>query len=329
MTPTRGPDSPEDHPSERKQPDPAAPVSLPQNPRTGRPRTVRRTLRRTGPSRPATVWLCAQDDHHEGTGLIATWLLNAVVKIVTTYTQPGQRVLLLAPAPFVTSSTTGPSTSARTRAERSSYAGLLEAAWTVVRLGRGIQTQAAGPPADEIDSNDTGPAAEAESGPKPHPPGPDPDNRFRPCPNTRPDPDRAATRPSPDRFELIVTAAELHTLDWLQPTAWADVLTPTGVLAVVTHSRYSRGRLNDPAERLVTAARHAGLRYHDRIALLRAPVRDGALAAADGDTSTSAPSPREQVRTAVRHTRVHDELLLFTRQSATVPGADGKETSDV
>src|SRR3712207_7523613 len=27
---------------------------------------------------------------------------------------------------------------------------------------------------------------------------------------------------------------------------------------------------------LVTAAQHAGLRYHDRIALLRVPIRDGA-----------------------------------------------------
>ena len=329
MTPARGPDSPEDHPSERTQPDPAAPVPLPQNPPTGRPRTVRRTLRRTGPPRPATVWLCAQDDNHEGTGLIATWLLNAVVKIVTTYTQPGQRVLLLVPAPFVNPSAAGPWREARTRTERSSYAGLLEAAWTVVRLGRGIQTQTAGPPLDEIDSNDTGQAAKSESGPEPHPPGTGPDNRSRPSPNTRPDSDRAATKPSPDRFELIVTAAEPHTLDWLQPTAWAHVLTPTGTLAVITHSHHSRGRLNDPAERLVTTARHAGLRYHDRIALLRLPVRDGALAAADGDTSTSAPSPREQVRTTVRHTRVHDELLLFTGQSATVPGADRKETSDV
>lgn len=329
MAPTHGPDSAEGHPPEHNQPDPATPIPLPRAPRTGRLRTVRLALRHPRPPRPSTVWPCAQDDLHEGAGLIATWLLTAVVKIVTIYTQPGQRVLLLAPAPFADPSAAGSSAGVRTRTAPGPYAGLLEAGWTVVRLGRGIQTQTAGPALAEIDRDSTGPVVESESGPRPHAAGLDPDDRSRPSPDGGLDPDRAATGLGPDRFELIITAAEPRTLDWLRPADWADLLTPTGTLAVVTHSDYSRGRLDDSAAPLVTAAHHAGLRYCDRIALLRVPVRHSVLAVGSTDSHGPARTTHGPVTTAVRHTQVHDDLLVFTRQPATTVAADGEERSHV
>ncbi|WP_084424986.1 hypothetical protein [Kibdelosporangium aridum] len=70
-----------------------------------------------------------------GTGVLAGWLHNAVIKIVATYSMPGHRVLLLAPSPDAVSSPRRPGR----------YAGLFEAAWSVARLGRGIQTAFAAP----------------------------------------------------------------------------------------------------------------------------------------------------------------------------------------
>ncbi|WIV57968.1 hypothetical protein [Amycolatopsis nalaikhensis] len=333
MSPTHDSDSPDGHPPEHNQSDPTIPIPLPPTPRTGRLRTLRLALRHPRPSRPSTVWPCAQDEPREGTGQIASWLLTAVVKIVTTYTQPGHRVLLLAPAPFAPAATARMSTGVHNRTAPGPYAGLLEAAWTVVRLGRGIQTQTAGPPLDTIDGGTQRPAvdprSESESGPRPHPVGPDSDDHSGPSVASRPDPNRTPTAPGPDRFDLVLTAAEPRTLDWLQPTAWAALLTPTGTLAVITHSDRSRGRLGDPAGPLVTAAHHAGLRYHDRIALLRVPIRNSELAL--GATASYGPfrPPQGPAATAVRHTQVHDDLFVFTGRPATTTAAQREESSDV
>jgi hypothetical protein len=83
-----------------------------------------------------------QGKNQADAGLIASWLLTAVVKIVTTYSNPGDRVLLLA--------------TPRTARRPGSYSSLPEAVWPVIRLGRGVQTALAGSPAedDHGDSND-------------------------------------------------------------------------------------------------------------------------------------------------------------------------------
>lgn len=340
MSPTHGSDSPQAHPPERDQSDP---VPLPRAPRNGRLRSLRLTLRHPRPPRPSTVWPCAQDDLRgdidTGTGLIASWLLTAVVKIVTTYTQPGQRVLLLAPTPFVNPSSmtaVHPSAAVRTRPAPGPYAGLHEAAWTVVRLGRGIQTQTAGPPDDTLDRSaaadpqrDAGTSAsESKSGLRPHPDGPDPEGDVRPSPGARHDSDRTPAEPGSDRFDLVITAAEPRTLDWLTPTRWTGLLTPTGTLAVITRSDHSRGRLREPAGSLVTAAHRAGLRYHDRIALVRVPIRNDTVAV--GATVSYGPfrpphgPAMDPLAAAVRHTQAHDDLLVFSAQT----GTGGEERSD-
>lgn len=220
--------------------------------------SLRRGGRPTRPAQPNTIWPCGQDDLCEGTGLLANWLLTAVAKTVTTYTQPGQRVLLLGPAPYLTSSVT----SVRRQSELGPYAGLHEAGWTVVRLGRSVQTHTAIAPSAE--QHDVGPV-QCES--------------------------------EPDRYDLILAAADPAWLDWFRPSGWADMLTPTGTLAVITRGARSGGRFIDPAERLVRAARDAELRYLDRIALLRVPLRDVL---------------RFHPASAL-HRQVHDDLLVFGR----------------
>ncbi|GLZ32108.1 hypothetical protein Lesp02_42960 [Lentzea sp. NBRC 105346] len=190
--------------------------------------------------------------------MLADWLLTAVAKTVTTYTQPGQRVLLLHPAPYLTSSVT----SARSQPQLSLCAGLHEAGWTVVRLGRGVQTHT--PIAPSAEQRDVG-LVESESG--------------------------------PDRYELVLAAADPTALDWFRPSGWADMLTPAGTLAVITRGVRSGGRFIDPAERLVHAAHEAGLRYLDRIALLHVPLRE---------VLHTPPA-------SARHRQVHDDLLVFGR----------------
>src|SRR4051812_42179476 len=83
--------------------------------------------------RRGTVWACAEDTIQAGTGRLAGWLLNAVIKVVTTYSSPGDRVLLIEPAPGV-----------RRVRGLGPYAGLTEAVWSVVRLGRRVRTQQVG-----------------------------------------------------------------------------------------------------------------------------------------------------------------------------------------
>lgn len=118
--------------------------------------------------------------------------------------------------------------------------------------------------------------------------------------------------PNADRYDLVLVAAEPHTFDWFRPADWADRLTPAGVLVVITRGARSGGRFVDPAGQLVRAAHDAGLRYVDRIALLRVPVRDVLRTSATAAGTPGAPSP-VRLATPIRHSEVHDDLLVFGR----------------
>jgi hypothetical protein len=329
MTPTHGNSSPGDDSQEHGPTDPTTiPIPLPHLRRAPRLRTLRLALRHPRPARPSTVWPCAQDDLREGTGLLANWLLTAVVKIVTGHTQPGQRVLLLDPAPYLAPPASWSSTLVRNRPQRGPYAGLLEAGWTVVRLGRGVQTQTAVAHSEPVGEHAIDMPAESESGPGLPADGPSTDGPVGPSTDRLPEPDSATTGHGPDHYDLIITAADPRTLDWFRPAEWAGLLTSNGTLAVVTHGVRSGGRLADPAGALVRAAHHAGLRYLDRIALLRVPVRDGTLAATAPASGDRSQAPSGRAATSVRHTQVHEDLLVFTNQPAPSRAADGEETSD-
>lgn len=297
------------------------PIPLRRTRRTRRRRGSLFALRHPAAGRPSTVWPCAQHDLCEGTGLLAGWLLTAVVKIVTTYSQPGQRVLLIEPATCVSPAGLHPVNDGGGQSWPGPYAGLHEAGWTVVRLGRGIQTQtAAAHPEQEGEHL----CAESGTGLAESVSSPTNDRLVTTSTYTNSEPDPAPSRPCPDRYDLVITAAEPRALDWLRPVDWSRVLTPTGSLAVITHSDRSGGRLIDPAASLVRTADRAALRYLDRIALLRAPVRDGALAVAAPTKRPRSHTSTRAVATSVRHEQVHDDLLVFTRK----PVADREVSSD-
>ncbi|MGI5506491.1 hypothetical protein [Lentzea sp. CA-135723] len=191
--------------------------------------------------------------------MLASWLLTAVARTVTTYTKPSQRVLLLQPASYLT-------TSGRTWTQQHCYDGLHEAGWTVFRLGRGVQTRTAVTSAADL--RECGPA-ESESG--------------------------------LDRYELVLAAVDPDAVTRFHPSGWADLLTPTGTLAVITRGARSGGRFVDPAAQIVRAVAHdAGLLYLDRIALLREPLGD----VLPGRSAS------------VLHREVHDDLLVFGRPAA-------------
>ncbi|AHH98524.1 hypothetical protein [Kutzneria albida] len=254
--------------------------------------------------------------------MIADWLLTAVITIVTTYTQPGQRVLLLDPAPFIALPAAWPATAVQNRPRRSPYAGLLEAGWTVVRLGRGIQSRTVGAHPDPCGETPGATSTESESGPSLPTASPSTGDATGPSPDRPAGPDTPAPGHSPDRFDLIITAAEPRALDWFHPTDWAGLLAQTGTLAVITHGDHSGGRLTDPAGPLVHTAHHTGLRFTDRIALLRVPVHNGTLTVADAgayDRSQTLPGPS---------TKVHDDLFVFTRQPLSSGDVNGEEPSD-
>ncbi|RLK61943.1 hypothetical protein [Actinokineospora cianjurensis] len=261
----------------------------------------RRRVRGRAP-RPATVWPCASSPTHPAAagdlGRLAPWLLTATAKIVTTYTTPGQRVLLVGAVDPL--DPTGPAHLGIPRPARTSpLSGLTEAAWTVLRLGRGTRTHLTGPGAIDpatrpetstrhsTTNSHRAPAgdgpSESESGP-----GLRVTDLLRTsgrspawtADESRTEPAGGPTGGSVDRYDLIIITVPPGATDWLRPADWAPVLTPTGTLAVVTHSHRQGGRLVGPAATVIPQTTEAGLLLLDRIVLLtttprRAPARRG------------------------------------------------------
>ena len=99
--------------------------------------------------------------------MIAHWLLAALVKIVTTYTQPGGRVLLLAPPRSTGRPRWWSLTPVRTTSPDEPYTGLFEAVWTLTRLGRTVRTYTASPPLDQHGYTHLAASEQSESGRRP------------------------------------------------------------------------------------------------------------------------------------------------------------------
>ncbi|MBV9141437.1 MAG: hypothetical protein JO115_11055 [Pseudonocardiales bacterium] len=233
-------------------------------------------VRRPRSPRPASVWPCATGSHREGTGLIADWLPTALSRIVTTYTQPREYVLLLVPPGHLDAVAERSAPGGSGWRDSGAFAGLAEAAWAVARLGRVLHTQVPARPGIG----------------------------------------------APDRYRLIITAVDPRAIRPAPTFGWADrVLHPQGVLAVITHSDSTTGRLIDPTGAVVRATRHAGLTYLDHIALLHVPLRHGPAASA-------IPPPPRRNRRPTRALRGHSDLLIFSRIPGADVRADRKETPD-
>jgi hypothetical protein len=137
--------------------------------------------------------------------------------------------------------------------------------WSVIRLGRTVQVRPA--PATRP----------SESGPGPRIPDDGPDS---------------------DRRPLLVTVVEPTRTGWIHEVPWARLVTPDGLLAVISHSDSVAGLLIDPTDALATATRRHGLALLHRFVLLEISL----------DQLDARPTPLP-AGTAAR--RVHSDLLLF------------------
>ncbi|WP_434447715.1 hypothetical protein [Lentzea sp. E54] len=276
-----------------------------------RPATRRRgstaTARRSGPPTPATVWVCG----HPPTDPAAIWPTPVVKKVVTSFTAPGARVVLL--------TTTAPPDAAGlacpvpvARPQTDDDRALATATDAVRTLGRDTHVIHIDPDAAAARHGSTPFWADLVGDPQPSP-----DHTTEPPPELcdRPETDTAATA------DLVIANLPPERLvDGLRDhvALLAARLLRTGcVLAVLTHSHRTGGRLVDPSGPIVAAAQAADLLYLQHIVAVHAPVRDGDF------TLTANPveidrAEREQHHATVRdlptpHRMAHSDVLVFAQ----------------
>jgi hypothetical protein len=234
--------------------------------------------------------------------VIEPWLTEAITRVVATYTRPGHRVLLLAPP-------TGPGTPTPDRATPGTQTGggllpaLIEAAGTASRLGRTLEAANTAPDFDASAASD----AASPGWQSVHRLPPESD-RHAPTGHRR----RWPTAVGPERYDAVIALVDPRHPEWVPDVLWGNLLAPSGILAIITHSDRQGGRLIDPCGLVTRAARSAGLAPLDRVALLHVPVRDGALVS-EADRPAVLPTNDASFAAAPWHIRVHADLLLFAR----------------
>jgi hypothetical protein len=129
----------------------------------------------------------------------------------------------------------------------------------------------------------------------------------------------------PADTDLIITSLRPehsgdHTSDLVALVA-ARLLRVGGILAVITHSDWSRGELTDPTGAVVASAQNADLLYLQHIIAVHVPVRGGRFATdliPDDDDPGAEQQARAAHRAAVRglpapHRRIHSDVLVFAQ----------------
>ncbi|WP_346158875.1 hypothetical protein [Streptomyces mordarskii] len=265
--------------------------------------------------RPGSVWPVALEQSHPDADTLPGWLLGAIVKIVALYSEPGQRVLLLAPPTRHGESTAGrelPSGSAESGSGL--LTGLTDAAQTAARLDRTLHVCIAASVRSPL--SEPGLTRQSGFGLLPGPPDPTPTHADLPA-------DPNATAVSPDRYDTVITFVDPRDPDWVADTPWPDLLTPNGTLAFITHSDHLQGRLIDPGSLLTHTAHRAGLIALDHVVLLETPIRRSGLTAPPPREATPL-SQRRTDASKARHIRIHSDLYLFARPRAEADTEAGK-----
>ncbi len=269
--------------------------------------------------RPAALWPFADAEPLPGTALLAGWLGRTIVTLVTGYTRPGDRVLLLAPPVLRSFARTSGGTGVA-----DSYAGLTEAVWTVTRLGRSVDTATVTPaPDDHRGPPDSPGRADHQSGSGPrlarlglHSPAGD-----------HPEPEHGPVRPEHGAgagFDLIITAVHPADTDWLSHTDWTANLNSAGMLAVLTHSHRHHGRLVDPVPVMATTFRSQTRGVLDHIAVLSEHVpgtSNKAVPTASRPVAARLPDqcPPATAVDPMPVRAVHHDLLLIGRVPVATP----------
>lgn len=277
-------------------------------PGTRRASTAPDSRASAGARTPATVWTCGGSPIDPD----AAWPTPVVEKIVSSFTDPGRRVVLLpwpSPAP-ATEELLGASPA---RGPRGESDGDLDVAVTAIRrLDRTAQVHRLTPVPDA-------------RGPISRPYWADLLDAPHGVANTDAPEHSAAALDGLDGdasgADLIITSlrpeySRDRVSDHLA-LASARLLRTGGILAVLTHSDASRGELVDPTGPVVAAAQNADLLYLQHIVVLLVPIRDGAFVI-DADSGHGVDEDRTRHRAEVRglpapHHRIHADLLVFAQ----------------
>ncbi|WP_424187656.1 hypothetical protein ACOBQX_07630 [Actinokineospora sp. G85] len=281
---------------------------------------------------PATVWTA-------GTAPIdldATWSAALVERIVTSFSKPTERVVLLdRPTPDhlrPALGVVGADGVIDHAPDTEPHPGLAETIATVERLDRAARVERV-----PVDPTSTGPAS--------RPFWADLVGGLSPAPATIPTaPEVTVEVPFPDAVTETVDSADLiiasvaphrcgahghgNTADLIALYA-ARRLRVGGILAVLTHCDWASGELTDPTGAVVTAGQNADLLYLQHIVALHTPVRDGRFHLTDthsdarsdgvhGDRETDEGDARARHRASVRglpapHRRIHSDVLVFAQ----------------
>lgn len=262
---------------------------------------------------PATVWACGPTPLDPDT----TWPTPLLTKIVTSFSEPGDRVVVL---PWPTAAPNGPVGAdglidhAPTVEPDDELATALAAITDLARRARVVRVEPdptahalASPPfwADLVGTPDTTPA-------------PGPDSPPSPAPAAAANRLDVATADA----DLIITSLRPehgadHTSDHIARFA-AGLLRVGGILAVLTHSDWSRGELIDPTGPVVACAQNADLLYLQHIVALHRPIRGGQFLSHLAPTTTTAQAPTQHhtqgrgLRPAP-HRRVSSDVLVFAQ----------------
>ncbi|WP_309114686.1 hypothetical protein [Saccharothrix sp.] len=234
---------------------------------------------------PATVWNAGQHP----IDLDAAWPAALVDKLVTAFSQPGAKVVLLA----------HPDTTTRHEANLHGVIHhtpgthpdpeLADALHTIEHLGR---------TAHLLRIPDTAPVQSAAADPV----------------------ETSVATDSVHDADLVI--ASLHSEHSSEQSADVVAALATrllrvgGTLAVLTHCDWTPGELTDPTGAVVTAGQNADLLYLQHIVALHTPLRDGEFHLAHHeDTDAEA---RTRHRALVRglpapHLRIHSDVLVFAQ----------------
>ena len=265
-----------------RRPYPGAPTRTKPSP-AGPTRRTRQPATTSTPT-PASVWPSGPYPSDPDT----PWPRPVTAKIVTSFTRPGEHVLVL-PWPV------HPQTLAPAEVP-DDIAAVVAIITSLKRQAAAIQPDNAPTPATPATAK-TPPAGSPESG---HPSG-----------NSR-----------PRQADLVLTTVHprdcrTHLAEQVALLA-ARLLRAGGLLVVLTHCDWSDGTLLDPTGTIVTASQNADLLYLQHIVALHTPLPDRRPIALAGDGQVHPPHGQTVPSEATRgprqpHRRIHSDVLVFTQ----------------
>ena len=301
-----------------RRPWPTAPTTT--RPSPGKPASTTRRSRSHGVApipTPATVWPAGSS----AIDLDATWPAALINRVVTAFSTPGARVVLLPwpspPGPRLKLTPVGPGGVIDRAPDADPDAELTDALHAVERLGRTAHIERVSHPATTGTSHSAPFWADLVGGTDPTP-------ELVPTTSavTADDDVTGDETKHSSGDDLIISSLRPglsgdHSTDLIALFA-ARRLRLGGIFVVLTHCDWTTGRLTDPTGAVVAAGQNADLLYLQHIVAVHTPVRDGRFRLPDEHPDRVGDSTRARHRARVRglplpHHRIHSDVLVFTQ----------------